>query len=75
MNKARHDLETKLTDEIERTRQLADICRLKEEQIQKRQIELDEADRKVIELDRKLEALDIKRQSIERQLDLQKKQS
>ena len=33
MNKARHDLETKLTDEIERNRSLADIVKLKEESI------------------------------------------
>jgi len=37
MNKARHDLETKLTDEIERNRSLQDIVRLKEESILKRQ--------------------------------------
>jgi hypothetical protein len=37
MNKARHDLETKLTDEIERNRSLQDIVRLKEESIIKRQ--------------------------------------
>lgn len=36
MNKARHDLETKLTDEIERNRSLQDIVRLKEESIIKR---------------------------------------
>lgn len=36
MNKARHDLETKLTDEIERNRSLQDIVRLKEEAIIKR---------------------------------------
>ena len=36
MNKARHDLETKLTDEIERNRSLQDIVRLKEDQIIKR---------------------------------------
>lgn len=37
MNKARHDLETKLTDEIERNRSLNDIIRLKEESLTKRQ--------------------------------------
>ena len=36
MNKARHDLETKLTDEIERNRALNDIIRLKEESLNKR---------------------------------------
>jgi hypothetical protein len=33
MNKARHDLETKLTDEIERNRALSEIVKLKEESI------------------------------------------
>jgi chromosome segregation ATPase len=37
MNKARHDLETKLTDEIERNRALQDIVRIKEETITARQ--------------------------------------
>ena len=33
MNTARHDLETKLTDEIERNRALSEIVKLKEESI------------------------------------------
>ena len=37
INKARHDLETKLTDEIERNRSLNEIIRLKEESLTKRQ--------------------------------------
>lgn len=36
MNKARHDLETKLSDEIERNRSLIDVVRLKDETLQKR---------------------------------------
>ena len=36
MNKARHDLETKLTDEIERNRALQDIIRIKEENLMRR---------------------------------------
>jgi hypothetical protein len=35
MNKARHDLETKMTEEIERNRSLQDIVRIKEESILK----------------------------------------
>ena len=70
MNKARHDLETKLTDEIERNRSLQDIVRLKEESIIKRQTELEDMDRKIIDLERNLESLDIKKQAIERKLEL-----
>jgi hypothetical protein len=66
MNKARHDLEFKLTDEIERNRSLQDIVRLKEEAIIKRQQELEDMDRKIIEFERALEALEIKKASGER---------
>ncbi len=59
MNQARHDLETKLTEEIERNRSLQDIIRLKEESIIKKQHELEERDRRVIELERQLETLEI----------------
>jgi chromosome segregation ATPase len=66
MNKARHDLETKLTDEIERNRSLTDIVRLKEDSILKRQQELEEMDRKLIDLERSLEQLELKKQGVER---------
>lgn len=36
MNKARHDLESKLIDEIERYRSLQEVIKLKEETISKR---------------------------------------
>lgn len=61
MNKARHDLETKLTDEIERNRSLQDILRLKEDAIIKRQNELEDADRKIMDLERNLESMEIKK--------------
>lgn len=52
MNKARHDLETKMTDEIERNRSLQDIIRLKEEAIQRMQGEMEDLDKKAIDLER-----------------------
>jgi chromosome segregation ATPase len=61
MNKARHDLENKLTDEIERNRSLQDIIRLKEESISRKSVELEEMDRRIIELERNIEALEIKK--------------
>ena len=61
MNKARHDLETKLTDELERNRSLNDIVRLKEDTIIRRQSDLEDMDRKVIDLERALESLEIKK--------------
>ena len=36
MNKARHDLESKLIDEIERNRSLQEVIKLKEDTISKR---------------------------------------
>lgn len=75
MNKARHDLETKLTDEIERNRSLQDIVRLKEDQIMKNQREIEDNDRRIIELERNVESLEIRKQSIERQFELFKKQA
>lgn len=74
MNKARHDLETKLTEEIERNRSLQDIIRIKEESILKQQGEIEDLDRKVIDLERNIESIEIKKQGLERQFDLQKKQ-
>jgi hypothetical protein len=73
MNKARHDLENKLTDEIERNRSLQDIIRLKEESISRKSVELEEMDRRIIELERNIEALEIKKQGVERQFELSKK--
>jgi hypothetical protein len=70
MNKARHDLETKLTDEIERNRSLNDIVRLKEETIVRQSGEIEDRDREIIELQRNYEALEIKKQQVERQSEL-----
>jgi predicted nucleic acid-binding Zn-ribbon protein len=70
MNKARHDLETKMTDEIERNRSLQDIVRLKEEMIQKKQQEMEDLDKRVIDLERNIEAVEIKKAGSERQFEL-----
>lgn len=74
MNKARHDLETKMTDEIERNRSLQDIVRIKEDSILKQQGEMEDLDRKCVDLERSIESIEIKKQGLERQFDLQKKQ-
>ena len=73
MNKARHDLETKMTEEIERNRSLQDIIRIKEENLLKQQGEIEDLDRKCIDLERNIESIEIKKQGLERQFDLQKK--
>jgi len=74
MNKARHELETKLSDEIERNRSLAEVVRLKEDTLQKRSVEIEEQDKKIIDLERNFESVEIKKNSIERAFELAKKQ-
>lgn len=74
MNKARHDLETKLSDEIERNKSLLEVVKLKDETLNKRTREIEELDKKLIDLERTNENVEIKKQGIERQFDLAKKQ-
>jgi hypothetical protein len=52
MNKARHSLEQKLVDEIERNRSLQEIIRLKDETIFSRSMDLERLDKKALELER-----------------------
>ena len=74
MNKARHDLEIKLQDEIERNRSMAEVVNLKDETLEKRAAEIEELDKKVIDLERSCETIEIKKQGVERQFELAKKQ-
>jgi hypothetical protein len=46
---------------------------LKEESISRKSVELEEMDRRIIELERNIEALEIKKQGVERQFELSKK--
>lgn len=61
VTKARHDLETQLRDEIERNRSLQEVVNLKEETLEKRVADIDELEKKMLELERTKEAIDIKR--------------
>ena len=63
-----------MTDEIERNRSLSDIVRIKEDSILKQQGEMEDLDRKCVDLERSIESIEIKKQGLERQFDLQKKQ-
>lgn len=74
VTKARHDLETQLRDEIERNRSLQEVVNLKEETLEKRVLDIDELEKKMLELERTKEAIDIKRQGVERAFDMAKKQ-
>lgn len=72
-NKVRHETEVKLHEEIEKNKSLAEIIKDKDETLAKRATELDELDRKTIELERANEALEIKKAGIERSYELTKK--
>lgn len=58
MNKARHEIETKLQDEHDRNINLLNIVDLKDELLDKRQVEVEELDKKVAELMNNLAVLD-----------------
>lgn len=47
--------------------------RLKEDTIAKKQVEIEELDKRIIELERALEALEIKKQGVEKMFDMTKK--
>ena len=59
-NKVRHETEIKLAEEIEKTRGLQDLIKLKEDTLGKKAGELEELDKKVLELERQVEGLQIK---------------
>ena len=74
-NKVRHETEIKLGEEIEKCKGLQEIVKVKEDSLGKKATEIEELDKRVIDLERAQEALDIKKQGIERQLELSKKQA
>lgn len=72
-NKVRHETEIKLGEEIEKCKGLQEIVKVKEDSLGKKANEIEELDKRVIDLERLQEALDIKKQGLERQLELSKK--
>lgn len=50
MNKARHELENKQQDEVERNKSLTDVVNMKDELLDKRQVEIEEMDKRTNEL-------------------------
>lgn len=73
-NKVRHETELKLAEETERGRALQDVIRDKDEQLHKRAQEIEDLDRRVIDLERTNENIEIKKASMERQAEITKKQ-
>jgi chromosome segregation ATPase len=73
-NKVAHETEVKLNEQIEKTTNYQEILKDKEELLRRRAVEIDELDRKQADLGRANEALTIKKDGIERQFELTKKQ-
>ena len=74
MNKARHDLEIKLEDENKRNANLIEQNSMKDDQLEKRQQEINDLEKQVQELTRQNGDIEIKKQGIERQFEMAKKQ-
>jgi len=74
MNKARHDLENKLAEEVERNKHLLEQVQLRDDTLDKRQGEINDLEKQNQELTRQNGDLDIKRQGVERQFEAAKKQ-
>lgn len=65
-NKVRHETEVKLYEEVDKNKTLNEIIRDKEDTLTKRTSEIEDLDKRVIELERLNEALEIKKAGIER---------
>lgn len=74
MNKARHDLEIKLEDENKRNTNLIEQLNMRDEALDKRQVEINDLEKQVQELTRQNGDIEIKKQGIERQFEMAKKQ-
>jgi chromosome segregation ATPase len=73
-NKVRHETEIKLGEEFEKAKGLQEVVKMKDDALVRKQNEIEELDKRIIDIERQNEALDIKKQSIERQFELTKKQ-
>lgn len=73
-NKVRHETEVKLGESHEKGKDQMDVIKNKDDLLFKKQAEIDDLDKKQVELERQVENLEIKKSSIERQFELTKKQ-
>lgn len=74
MNKARHDLENKLSEEVERNKHLLEQVQIRDETLDKRQNEINDLEKQCQELTRQNGDIEIKKQGVERQFEAAKKQ-
>lgn len=74
MSKAHHEIELKLKDEHERNKNLTDVVNLKDELLDKRQADLEEADKKINELTNIQGTLEAAKLGVEKAFELSKNQ-
>jgi hypothetical protein len=73
INKSRHETEIKLAEEIEKTRSLNEVGKVKDEVHQRKIADSEEVEKRCLDLQRAMEILETKKQGIERQFELTKK--
>ena len=66
VNKARYQLETELTDVHQANKNLKEIMAVQSETLVRRQTDIEELEKRVIERDRELEGIEIKKQGVEK---------
>ena len=74
MNKARHEIETKLQDEHDRNKSLSDVVNLKDDLLDKRQQEIEELDKRNQEQANAMIVLETSKAGIQQTLELNKTQ-
>ena len=74
MNKARHEIETKLQDEHERNKNLCQVVALKDDVLDKRQIEIEDLDKKLNEQLNISSTLEAQKMGVEKAFELAKTQ-
>ena len=74
-DKARHDTEIRLLEEINKTKDLSETVKTKDDSVLVKERQIEEMDKKNLDLQRQNEQIETKKQGIERQLELYKKQS
>lgn len=73
-NKLRHETEIRLGEELEKNKTQFDALKLKEDSLAKKTQEIEDLDKRCLDLMRSNDATETKKQAIERQFELTKKQ-
>ena len=74
MNKARHEIETKLQDEHDRNKSLSDVVNLRDDLLEKRQQEIESLDKQINDLNSDKATLEAAKMGVEKNFELTKTQ-